>query len=74
MLLEQARLIPDPQRRAQLYATFQDLFADQVPAILISYPVYVYGVDKRVQNVQVGPLTRASDRFRTIANWVVEAK
>ena len=73
-LLEQARSIPDPQRRAQLYATFQDLFADQIPAILISYPVYVYGVDKRVQNVQVGPLTRAADRFRTIANWTVEAK
>ncbi len=73
-LLEQARLTPDQQRRAQLYAAFQDLFADQVPAILISYPIYVYGVDKRVQNVQVGPLTRASDRFRTIANWTVESK
>lgn len=71
-LLEQARLTPDPQRRAPFYAKFQDLFADQVPAILINYPIHVYGVDKRVQNVQVGPLARASDRFRTIANWSVE--
>jgi peptide/nickel transport system substrate-binding protein len=71
-LLEQARREADPQRRADLYARFQDLFADQVPALLISYPIYVYAVDRRVQNVQIGPLARPSDRFRTIANWSLE--
>jgi peptide/nickel transport system substrate-binding protein len=71
-LLEQARLDPDPKRRADLYARFQDLFADQLPALLISYPIYVYGVDRHVANVQVGSLTRASDRFRTIAHWTID--
>lgn len=73
-LLEDARRTTDPDRRAQLYARFQDLFADQVPAILIGYPIYVYAVDKRVQNVQLGPLTRAADRFRTMANWTIDGK
>ncbi len=73
-LLEDARRTSDPKRRADLYARFQDLFADQVPALLISYPIYVYAVDKRVQNVQLGPLTRPADRFRSIANWTIESK
>ncbi len=73
-LLEEARRDPDPEHRADLYAHFQDIFADQVPSILINYPVYVYAVDRRVQNVQMGPITRPSDRFRTIASWIVQKK
>ncbi len=73
-LLEEARRDPDPEHRADLYAHFQDIFADQVPSILINYPVYVYAVDSRVQHVQLGPITRPSDRFRTIANWTVDKK
>jgi peptide/nickel transport system substrate-binding protein len=71
-LLEQARRESDPKTRAHLYAKFQDLFADQVPALLISYPIYVYAVDRRVKNVQIGPLARPSDRFRTIDSWTIE--
>jgi peptide/nickel transport system substrate-binding protein len=73
-LLEEARRDPDPEHRADLYGHFQDIFAEQVPSILINYPVYVYAVDRRVQNVQMGPITRPSDRFRTIANWTVDKK
>jgi peptide/nickel transport system substrate-binding protein len=72
-MLEQGRRESDPKRRADLYGKFQDLFADQVPALLISYPIYVYAVDRRVQNVQIGPLARPSDRFRTIANWTIDS-
>ncbi|MBI3733715.1 MAG: peptide ABC transporter substrate-binding protein [Chloroflexi bacterium] len=70
-LLEQARRSNDPQQRAALYAKFQDLFAEQVPALLINYPVYVYAVNRRVQNVQVGLLTQPSDRFENIADWTI---
>ncbi len=73
-ILEEARRTSDPTRRLELYTRFQELFADQVPALLISYPVYVYAVDRRVQNVQLGTLTRPSDRFRTIADWVIDSK
>jgi peptide/nickel transport system substrate-binding protein len=71
-VLEQGRRDPDTQNRIDLYTRVQDLFADQVPTLLISYPIYVYGVDKRVQNVQVGALSRASDRFHTIATWSLD--
>jgi len=73
-LLEEARLINDPAQRAELYRQFQEIFAEEVPALLLYYPIYNYGVSERVQGVQLGPLSTPSDRFRTIADWYVNTK
>jgi peptide/nickel transport system substrate-binding protein len=71
-LLEQARLTPDRDERARLYYRFQDMFAREVPALLLYYPTYTYGVDQKVGGVQIsGALADASDRFRNIADWYV---
>jgi peptide/nickel transport system substrate-binding protein len=69
--IEVARLITDPGRRAELYAQFQEVFAERVPAILLYQPVYTYGVDARVRNVQIAPMLDPSGRFRTVAQWAV---
>ena len=70
-LLEQARITADLDTRARLYYRFQSRFVDQVPALLLYYPVYNYGVDASVHGVQAGPLIEASDRLNTLANWSV---
>jgi peptide/nickel transport system substrate-binding protein len=67
--LEQARINPDFGRRAELYRNFQHRFQDQVPALLLYYPVYSYAVDAQVYGVTVGPLFDPSDRFASIVNW-----
>lgn len=72
--LEAARRTSDQAKRAELYRKFQELFADRVPALLLYYPVYTYGVDARVQAVQLAPLLTPSDRFRTIAQWYLKTK
>jgi peptide/nickel transport system substrate-binding protein len=69
--IEVARLIADPGRRAELYAQFQEVFAQRVPAILLYQPVYTCGVDARVRNVQIAPMPDPSGRFRTVAQWAV---
>lgn len=68
-LLESARTITDTGRRNDFYYEFQDIFAEEVPALVLFYPVYTYGVSQEVLDVQLGPLTNPSDRFRTIAAW-----
>jgi len=68
-IIEQARVTANRERRRDLYYEFQDLFAEQVPALLLYVPVYTYGVDARVHGPQIGPLMHPSDRFRTIADW-----
>jgi peptide/nickel transport system substrate-binding protein len=70
-LLEQARITADLEARARLYYRFQSRFVDQVPALLLYYPVYNYGVDASVHGVQAGPLIEASDRLNTLAQWSV---
>ena len=47
---------------------------DRVPALILYYPVYAYGVDARVRGVQLAPLLTPSDRFRSIARWYLKTK
>ncbi len=68
-IIERARVTINRERRQELYYEFQDIFAQEVPALLLYVPVYTYGVDERIHNVQIGPLMHPSDRFRTISRW-----
>jgi peptide/nickel transport system substrate-binding protein len=67
--IEQARVVADPAIRARLYRNFQVVFARELPALLLYYPIYNYAVDQRVQGVQAAPLFEPADRFNTIADW-----
>lgn len=69
MLLEQARTLTDKGQRNDYYFQFQRIFAEEVPSLILFYPVYTYGVSREVYDVQLGPLTNPSDRFRTVSNW-----
>ncbi|HUX76158.1 MAG TPA: peptide ABC transporter substrate-binding protein [Anaerolineae bacterium] len=68
-VIEQARVIANRERRKELYDEFQETFAQQVPALLLYVPIYTYGIDERIHDPQIGPLTYPSDRFRTISDW-----
>ena len=72
--LEQARVATDFSERTRLYHNFQYLFAEQLPALPLYYPVYNYAVDKQVQGVTVGPLFNTSDRFASITSWFMVSK
>ncbi|MBX3010713.1 MAG: hypothetical protein KF832_04365 [Caldilineaceae bacterium] len=70
-LLQQARSITNERERKVRYDRFQAIFAEEVPALLLYYPVYTYGVNKRVQNVQIGPLNHPAERFASFADWYI---
>jgi len=70
-LLEQARRTNDRNVRFKFYQRFQQMFADDVPAILLYQPVFTFAVDERVRGVQIGPLEYPSDRLRNVADWYV---
>jgi len=72
--LEQARITPDTLRRADLYRSFQYRFQDQLPALMLSYPVYSYAVDTQVNGITIGPLLDPSDRFNNVEEWYVIAR
>ncbi len=67
--IEEARITNDLSERIRLYRNFQVIFADEVPALPLYYPVYNYGVDYQIKGVSLGPLFDSSDRFSTILDW-----
>ncbi len=67
--LEQARILVDPSERTRLYRNFQVRFVNEMPALPLFYPMYTYGVDAEVQNVQMGPFFDTPDRFATATDW-----
>ncbi len=73
-LLEEARCTTDSGRRAELYRRFQEIFADEVPSLLLYYPIYTYAVDEKVKGVQLGPMGDPSDRFRNVTEWYIVTK
>ncbi len=73
-IIETARITVDPARQAVLYREFQELFADEVPALLLYQPIYTYGVHEKVQGVQIGPLMTPSDRLATISSWYIATR
>ena len=70
-IMEEARMTSDQARRMALYKEFQDIFAEELPALPLFHPVYSYGVSKKIQGVTIGRLNEPSDRFRTIAEWYI---
>jgi peptide/nickel transport system substrate-binding protein len=73
-LLQEARRTTDLAARTDLYRQFQTLFMDDVPAAILYYPVYTYGIDQRLHGVQLAPLLDASDRFRNISQWYINTR
>ncbi len=68
-LLEAARTITDTGQRSDYYYEFQRIFAEEVPALILNYPVYTYGVSNNIFGVQTEPMINPSDRFKTVPNW-----
>ncbi len=69
--LEEARITTDLGVRARIYRSFQNRFADLVPALLLYYPTTTYGVRNNIANVSLGALSDDSQRFATITRWQV---
>ncbi len=74
ILMEQARLTSDQETRRQLYYEFQRIFATDLPALLLYYPLYTYGASTAVHDMEVGRLNEPADRFRTFAKWYINTR
>jgi peptide/nickel transport system substrate-binding protein len=74
-ILEQARRTTDQPTRAAMYRRFQQIFADEVPALLLYQSVSQYVMDQAVRNVQVSRLMLdPSERFQTVTRWYVKTR
>ena len=71
-LLENGRLTSSDAERASAYASFQEIFAREVPAVLLYTPTYEYVVRSDVQGLSPGLLYSLSARFNDVQRWFIE--
>ena len=73
-LLEQARQTPDDELRNEKYFEFQEIVVEDLPAIFIHSPFYLYPISDKIKGIDIEKLTMHSQRFSQIENWYIKTK
>lgn len=71
-LLEEARTTNDIAKRAEKYSLFQKEVRNDVPAIFLYSPEFIYVVPEKINGLQIGFITVPSERFLDIHKWFIE--
>jgi len=73
-LLEEARQLNNADERAKKYVDFQNILAEELPAIFLYSPTYDYGVNEKIKGISQERITVPSDRFNGIEEWYIKTK
>ncbi|MEK7194252.1 MAG: ABC transporter substrate-binding protein [Patescibacteria group bacterium] len=71
-LLETARSENNIDKREDLYRKFEETIRDDVPAVFIYSPGFIYIVPPTVRGMNLGKLGATQDRFVDVRNWYIE--
>ncbi|MFH0819030.1 MAG: ABC transporter substrate-binding protein [Patescibacteria group bacterium] len=73
-LLEDARKTTDAEQRRLRYFHFQNVLAEEIPAIFLYSPNYTYVVNKKIQGIELENVPLPSGRFSEITNWYIKTE
>lgn len=73
-ILEEARKETDLNIRAQKYQEFQNLVIEDIPAIFLYSPNYIYIQHSSIKGMNVENIIVPSDRFNNVENWYIKTK
>ncbi len=73
-LLEAARTNTLPEARLEKYKTFAQEIQNDVPAVFIYSPDFLYVVPKNLRGFSLGHITTPAERFLNIEQWYVETE
>jgi len=73
-LLEEAKQTLNPVARAGKYKDFQNLVIEDLPAIFLYSPNYIYPQAKKIKGPKNELLGLPSERFANIEKWYIETK
>jgi peptide/nickel transport system substrate-binding protein len=74
--LDEARTNPDKEARRRAYSDFQRLFHDEVPAVVLSAPVYAYVTQPPASGVALpeADLLTPAARFDVLNGWALAGR
>ncbi len=70
-ILEEARITSDPGHREESFREFEKIIQDEVPAVFLYSPEFVYVVPEKVKGMKLEYITSSSDRFYGINDWYI---
>ncbi len=73
-ILENARIENDKNKRKQLLQEFQLKITEDIPAIFLYSPNYIYAVRKEIKGIEGKYINDVSKRFIGIENWYINEK
>ena len=73
-LLETARSSTDNDTRVDAYKTIETAINNDIPAIFLYSPDYIYLTSGRAKNIKIENLNHSSERFANVNEWYTETE
>ena len=71
-LLEEARALSDDVKRGEKYRVFQDLLAEDLPAVFLYQSAFMFALPTKIKHPQIVRIMVPSDRLATISAWYIK--
>lgn len=71
-LMEEARATLDPLQRMQKYDDFQKILIEDIPAVFLYSPHFLYGVSRHVHGYNTEIISTPDGRFTDIRDWYIK--
>lgn len=71
-LLDEARKADSDNDRTLKYLHFQNIVAEEVPAVFLYTPTYLYGLSKDIKGFKLETITSPSERFLNFGEWYIK--
>ena len=73
-LLEEARQTLDSNSRVEKYVLLQDYVSQDIPAIFLYSPSYLYPINRNIKGIKEGKIADPSWRFADVERWYMTTK
>ena len=73
-LLDKIRTLTDHEERVEEFQNVADKIQDDLPAIFLYSPKYLYAQRKKIQGFSGKQFFSPADRFNTVEKWFIETK
>lgn len=73
-MIEEAREEKDRNKRVEKYHKFQEIIAQEVPAIFLFSPKYLYLTEGSIKGINIKKINSPQWRFADVAKWYIETK
>lgn len=73
-ILEEAETLTDEDARAEKYKQFQFLVIDDVPAVFLYSPFYLYAINDKIKGTETNVLFSSSNRLENINGWYMKTE